>query len=160
MCQVAQRIRIASGLNVWIDSCGAIKFFAPSTHLLLPSCAVADDTMKQYTSIVRDKMLLETLSYGVGLYHSGLSAAERLLVQQLHSSGAIQVVVVAEESAWGLQMSSHLVVIVDTKRFTENGCVFARCRTNMALKLSSFSETVLGKSTYSHGGAARRHCRH
>ncbi|CDJ36915.1 uncharacterized protein EMH_0098520 [Eimeria mitis] len=66
-------------------------------------------------------MLLETLSYGVGLYHSGLSAAERLLVQQLHSSGAIQVVVVAEESAWGLQMSSHLVVVVDTKRFTENG---------------------------------------
>ncbi|CDI87290.1 sec63 domain-containing DEAD/DEAH box helicase, putative [Eimeria praecox] len=82
---------------------------------------VSDDTMKQYTSIVRDKMLLETLSYGVGLYHSGLSAAERLLVQQLHSSGAIQVVVVAEESAWGLQMSSHLVVVVDTKRFTENG---------------------------------------
>lgn len=79
--------------------------------------------MKQYTSIVRDKMLLETLSYGVGLYHSGLSAAERLLVQQLHSSGAIQVVVVAEESAWGLQISSHLVVVVDTKRFTENGCV-------------------------------------
>ncbi|KAL8434904.1 hypothetical protein Efla_000715 [Eimeria flavescens] len=82
---------------------------------------VADETMKQYTSIVRDKMLLETLSYGVGLYHSGLSAAERLLVQQLHSSGAIQVVVVAEESAWGLQMSAHLVVVVDTKRFTENG---------------------------------------
>ena len=81
----------------------------------------ADETMKQYTSIVRDKMLLETLSYGVGLYHSGLSAAERLLVQQLHSSGAIQVVVVAEESAWGLQMSAHLVIVVDTKRFTENG---------------------------------------
>ncbi|XP_026190378.1 U5 small nuclear ribonucleoprotein 200 kDa helicase [Cyclospora cayetanensis] len=82
---------------------------------------VSDDTIKQYTSIVRDKMLLETLSYGVGLYHSGLSAAERLLVQQLHSSGAIQVVVAAEEAAWGLQMSAHLVVVVDTKRFTENG---------------------------------------
>ncbi|CDJ40308.1 sec63 domain-containing DEAD/DEAH box helicase, putative [Eimeria tenella] len=82
---------------------------------------VSDETMKQYTSIVRDKMLLETLSYGVGLYHAGLSAAERLLVQQLHCSGAIQVVVAAEEAAWGLQMSSHLVVIVDTKRFTENG---------------------------------------
>lgn len=84
----------------------------------------SDETMKKYTSIVRDKMLLETLSYGVGLYHAGLSNTERQLVQQLHASGAIQVVVVAEESAWGLQMSAHLVVIVDTKRFTDNGYHF------------------------------------
>lgn len=77
--------------------------------------------MSKYTSVVRDKMLLETLSYGVGLFHSGLSEAEQQLVQQLHAGGAIQVVVVAEECAWGLQMYAHLVVVVDTKKYTENG---------------------------------------
>ncbi|CBZ54476.1 RNA helicase-related protein required for pre-mRNA splicing, related [Neospora caninum Liverpool] len=82
---------------------------------------VSDEVMSKYTSVVRDKMLNETLSYGVGLLHSGLSAAEQQLVQQLHAAGAIQVVVVAEECAWGLQMYAHLVVIVDTKKFTENG---------------------------------------
>ncbi|KFG53867.1 putative activating signal cointegrator 1 complex subunit 3 family 1 ASCC3L1, partial [Toxoplasma gondii TgCatPRC2] len=82
---------------------------------------VSDEVMRKYTSVVRDKMLSETLAYGVGLLHSGLSAAEQQLVQQLHAAGAIQVVVVAEECAWGLQMYAHLVVIVDTKKFTENG---------------------------------------
>ncbi|PFH35874.1 putative activating signal cointegrator 1 complex subunit 3 family 1 ASCC3L1 [Besnoitia besnoiti] len=82
---------------------------------------VSDEVMSKYTSVVRDKMLLETLAYGMGLLHSGLSAAEQQLVQQLHAAGAIQVVVVAEECAWGLQMFAHLVVIVDTKKLTENG---------------------------------------
>ncbi|KAL8442387.1 hypothetical protein Emed_007299 [Eimeria media] len=109
----SRKLKNASGNNE-----GRLTFRAELGIICQPTLY---ETMKQYTSIVRDKMLLETLSYGVGLYHSGLSAAERLLVQQLHSSGAIQVVVVAEESAWGLQMSAHLVIIVDTKRFTENG---------------------------------------
>ena len=47
--------------------------------------------------------------------HEGLSEAERRLVEQLFSSGAIQVVVTSRALAWGLNLTAHLVVIMDTQ---------------------------------------------
>ena len=67
--------------------------------------------------------LRETLSNGVAYLHEGLSDLERKLVEQLFDSGAIQVVVVSRNLAWGLSLSAHLVVVMDTQNY--NGKVHA-----------------------------------
>ena len=67
--------------------------------------------------------LKETLSNGVAYLHEGLSDLERKLVEQLFDSGAIQVVVVSRNLAWGLSLSAHLVVVMDTQNY--NGKVHA-----------------------------------
>ena len=67
--------------------------------------------------------LKETLSNGVAYLHEGLSELERKLVEQLYDSGAIQVVVVSRHLAWGLALSAHLVVVMDSQNY--NGKVHA-----------------------------------
>ena len=55
--------------------------------------------------------------------HEGLSEVERKLVEQLFDTGAVQVVVVSRNLAWGLNLSAHLTVVMDTQFY--NGKVHA-----------------------------------
>ena len=59
--------------------------------------------------------LKETIANGVAYLHEGLSEGERSLVGQLFTSGAVQVVVVSRNLAWGLSLAAHLVVVMDTQ---------------------------------------------
>ena len=59
----------------------------------------------------------ETLTNGIAYLHEGLSDIEQRLVEQLFTSGAVQVVVVSRQLAWGLSLSSHLVVVMDTQYY-------------------------------------------
>ena len=47
--------------------------------------------------------------------HEGLSDAETKIVEQLFNSGAIQVVIVSRNLSWAINMSAHLVIIMDTQ---------------------------------------------
>lgn len=64
---------------------------------------------------VSDPALKETLAGGVAFFHEGMPEAERQIVEHLYRSGAVQILVVSRDMAWGLQASSHLVVIQDTQ---------------------------------------------
>ena len=55
------------------------------------------------------------MGYGVAYLHEGLSDTETKIVEQLFNSGAIQVVVVSRNLAWAINMSAHLVIIMDTQ---------------------------------------------
>ena len=59
--------------------------------------------------------LVETLSNGVGYLHEGLSDLEKKVVEQLFTSGAVQVMVVSRNLCWGINISAHLVVVMDTQ---------------------------------------------
>lgn len=65
--------------------------------------------------------LLETLSNGVAYLHEGLSDLERKVVEQLFTSGAIQLLVVSRSLCWGLGVSAHLAVIMDTQFYDGRG---------------------------------------
>ena len=65
--------------------------------------------------------LVETLSNGVAYLHEGLSEVERKIVEQLFSSGAIQILVVSRNLCWGLTVSAHLVVVMDTQFYDGRG---------------------------------------
>ena len=65
--------------------------------------------------------LMETLSNGVAYLHEGLQEVERKVVEQLFSSGAIQVLVVSRNLCWGLAVNAHLVVVMDTQFYDGRG---------------------------------------
>lgn len=62
-----------------------------------------------------DKTLKETLSQGVAYIHEGLTALDRRMVEQLFESGAVQIACVTRDLSWGLNISAHLVIIMDTQ---------------------------------------------
>ena len=66
---------------------------------------------------VTSTVLRETLESGIGFLHTGLSTADRRLVEYLYSAGAIQVVVVARELVWDLPLHAKLVVVQDTQYY-------------------------------------------
>lgn len=76
-----------------------------------------------YLEKLSDSTLKETLLNGVGYLHEGLSPMERRLVEQLFSSGAIQVVVASRSLCWGMNVAAHLVIIMDTQYY--NGKIHA-----------------------------------
>ena len=61
--------------------------------------------------------LKETLSNGVAYLHEGLNDLERKIVEQLFSTGAVQVLVASRSLSWGMNVSAHLVVIMDTQYY-------------------------------------------
>uniref|UniRef100_A0A665VDJ5 Activating signal cointegrator 1 complex subunit 3 n=1 Tax=Echeneis naucrates TaxID=173247 RepID=A0A665VDJ5_ECHNA len=72
---------------------------------------------------INDSTLRETLANGVGYLHEGLSATERKIVEQLFNSGAVQVVVSSRSLCWGINISAHLVIVMDTQYY--NGKIHA-----------------------------------
>ncbi|XP_069799536.1 U5 small nuclear ribonucleoprotein 200 kDa helicase [Dendropsophus ebraccatus] len=76
-----------------------------------------------YLEKLGDSTLKETLLNGVGYLHEGLSSLERRIVEQLFNSGAVQVIVASRSLCWGLNISAHLVIIMDTQYY--NGKIHA-----------------------------------
>ena len=74
----------------------------------------------QYYSLLL-QTLVEAISNGVAYVHEGLSNVEKRIVQQLFTSGAIQVLVASRNLCWGMGVSSHLVVVMDTQYYDGRG---------------------------------------
>ncbi|CAB3405618.1 unnamed protein product [Caenorhabditis bovis] len=74
-----------------------------------------DETFVSLLGMIEDETLKETLSFGVGFLHEGTSAKDMNIVEQLFTSGAIQVCVVPRGMCYQINMSAYLVVIMDTQ---------------------------------------------
>uniref|UniRef100_A0A3B3T1P8 U5 small nuclear ribonucleoprotein 200 kDa helicase n=1 Tax=Paramormyrops kingsleyae TaxID=1676925 RepID=A0A3B3T1P8_9TELE len=83
----------------------------------------AEKDLAPFLEKLTDNTLKETLANGVGYLHEGLSATERRIVEQLFSSGAVQVVVASRSLCWGTNISAHLVIVMDTQYY--NGKIHA-----------------------------------
>lgn len=74
-----------------------------------------EEDIKPFLERMTDKTLKETLAQGVAYLHEGLSASDHRLVEQLFDSGAVQVAVISRDLCWGMSISAHLVIIMDTQ---------------------------------------------
>ncbi|KAK2558441.1 U5 small nuclear ribonucleoprotein 200 kDa helicase [Acropora cervicornis] len=74
-----------------------------------------EEDLQPFIKRLNDKTLKETVGYGVAYLHEGLSDTETKIVEQLFNSGAIQVVIVSRNLSWAINMSAHLVIIMDTQ---------------------------------------------
>ncbi|NXW83206.1 U520 helicase, partial [Alopecoenas beccarii] len=83
----------------------------------------AEKDLVPYLDKLNDNTLKETLVNGVGYLHEGLTPMERRVVEQLFSSGAVQVMVASRSLCWGMNIAAHLVIIMDTQYY--NGKIHA-----------------------------------
>uniref|UniRef100_A0AAQ4RIN1 U5 small nuclear ribonucleoprotein 200 kDa helicase n=1 Tax=Gasterosteus aculeatus aculeatus TaxID=481459 RepID=A0AAQ4RIN1_GASAC len=90
---------------------------------ILTFCAADVKDLAPFLEKINDSTLKETLANGVGYLHEGLSAMERRIVEQLFNSGAVQVVVSSRSLCWGINISAHLVIVMDTQYY--NGKIHA-----------------------------------
>lgn len=84
--------------------------------VVLLSYAISANNLLLHQEI-ESKALQESLRYGVGFYHDGLTETERRVVETLYHAGAIQVVVSTADLCWGMTMSAYLVIIMGTQYF-------------------------------------------
>ncbi|KVH95384.1 AAA+ ATPase domain-containing protein, partial [Cynara cardunculus var. scolymus] len=66
---------------------------------------------------IREPMLKETLKYGVGYLHEGLTTTDQDIVRTLFETGCIQVCVMSGTMCWGVSLRAHLVVVMGTQYY-------------------------------------------
>lgn len=76
-----------------------------------------DDAIAAQAENILEKALRQTLRFGVGYLHEGLTPEVRQTVERLYETGAIQVLVVSEPLTWNLTQVAHCVVVQETTKY-------------------------------------------
>ena len=94
---------------------------------LLAACAMDDDEdrflnaeaeeLAPLLARVQEQTLATSLSHGVGYYHEALSLSDKRIVSHLFSIGAIQVLLASRDVCWELNVTAHLVIVMNTQFF-------------------------------------------
>jgi pre-mRNA-splicing helicase BRR2 len=94
---------------------------------LLAACAMDDDEdrflnadaeeLAPLLSRIQEQTLATALSHGVGYYHEALSLSDKRIVSHLFSIGAIQVLLASRDVCWELNVTAHLVIVMNTQFF-------------------------------------------
>ncbi|KAD2067453.1 hypothetical protein E3N88_41917 [Mikania micrantha] len=66
---------------------------------------------------IHEPMLKETLKYGVGYLHEGLTTTDQDIVKTLFETGCIQVCVMSGTLCWGVSLRAHVVVVMGTQYY-------------------------------------------
>lgn len=75
------------------------------------------DELEPFIDRIKEPMLRETIRYGVGYLHEGLTATDHDIVKTLFETGWIQVCVMSSSLCWGVPLSAHLVVVMGTQYY-------------------------------------------
>ncbi|KAH7862903.1 hypothetical protein Vadar_010909 [Vaccinium darrowii] len=75
------------------------------------------EELEPYLSGIKEPMLSETIRYGVGYLHEGLTSTDQDIVKTLFETGWIQVCVMSSSMCWGVPLSAHLVVVMGTQYY-------------------------------------------
>jgi len=73
--------------------------------------------MEVISQKIKDNNLKQTLMFGIGLHHAGLTEGDRNIVEELFVNGKILVLVTTSTLAWGVNFPAHLVIIKGTEFF-------------------------------------------
>lgn len=94
---------------------------------LLAACATDDDEdrflnadveeLAPLLGRVQEQTLATSLSHGIGYYHEALSPTDKRIVSHLFSIGAIQVLLASRDVCWELNVTAHLVIVMNTQFF-------------------------------------------
>ncbi|KAK0672891.1 Sec63 Brl domain-containing protein [Cercophora samala] len=76
------------------------------------------EVLSEAANAVNNTDLKDILPYGFGIHHAGMSRADRTDVEDLFSSGHIQVLVCTATLAWGVNLPAHTVIIKGTQVYS------------------------------------------
>ncbi|KAL0313818.1 UNVERIFIED_CONTAM: DExH-box ATP-dependent RNA helicase DExH12 [Sesamum angustifolium] len=75
------------------------------------------EELEPFVANIKEPMLKETIQFGVGYLHEGLSSTDQDIVKTLFETGWIQVCVMSSSMCWGVPLSAHLVVVMGTQYY-------------------------------------------
>lgn len=78
-------------------------------------CDLKDIT--PHLEFIQNKTLKAALSVGIAFYYEGLSNKEKLIIESLFQSGAVQILIASHELCWGMNLSASLIIIVGTQYY-------------------------------------------
>ncbi|XP_057777180.1 DExH-box ATP-dependent RNA helicase DExH12-like [Salvia miltiorrhiza] len=77
----------------------------------------SSEELAPFVANIKEPMLKETIQFGVGYLHEGLSSTDQDIVKTLFETGCIQVCVMSSTMCWGVPLSAHLVVVMGTQYY-------------------------------------------
>ncbi|KAL7610342.1 hypothetical protein Lser_V15G09871 [Lactuca serriola] len=77
----------------------------------------SENEISPFIERIKEPMLKETLVYGVGYLHEGLTTTDQDIVRTLFETGCIQVCVMSGTMCWGVSLRAHLVVVMGTQYY-------------------------------------------
>ena len=66
---------------------------------------------------IKERALAESITHGIGYYHEALSQGDKRIVSHLFKIGAIQVILASRDVCWEINLTAHLVVVMNTQYF-------------------------------------------
>ena len=75
------------------------------------------EAIQPHLDRLSDEGLKECMKHGIGYYHEALSKQDKRIVQRIFESGAIQVLVASEDTAWSLPVASYMVIIMGVQYY-------------------------------------------
>lgn len=78
---------------------------------------VAVDEIAPLLNRIEEQALAESVSHGIGYYHEALSNSDKRIVTHLFKIGAIQVILASRDVCWELDVTAHLVVVMNTQYY-------------------------------------------
>lgn len=74
-----------------------------------------EEELQMILSRIKDNSMKNTLTFGIGLHHAGLTEGDRKIVEELFLNQKIQILVATSTLAWGVNLPAHLVIIKGTE---------------------------------------------
>ncbi|KAK6123255.1 hypothetical protein DH2020_043012 [Rehmannia glutinosa] len=74
------------------------------------------EEVEPFVANIKEPMLKETIKFGVGYLHEGLSSTDQDIVKTLFETGWLQVCVMSSSMCWGVPLSAHLVMMGHASR--------------------------------------------
>lgn len=99
---VAQELITQCALNMDTER-GFLSQFVPPLYV------------EDYSARLQDPALVDFVSRGVGIFHSGVSKADRNLILELFAEGVVRVLLAPRDACWMLPVRAGAVVVMGTQ---------------------------------------------
>jgi antiviral helicase SLH1 len=73
------------------------------------------EEMDSHLAPLKDRSMYDALTHGIGFFHEGMEASDRLLVLELYTDGFIRVLLTPRESCWSLPVRAGAVIVMGTQ---------------------------------------------
>ncbi|KAH7916335.1 Sec63-domain-containing protein [Hygrophoropsis aurantiaca] len=71
--------------------------------------------IEDFCARLQDQTLIDSVSRGVGIFHSGVSKPDRNLILELYAEGIVRVLIVPHDACWAVPVRAAVVIVMSTQ---------------------------------------------
>jgi len=106
---------------------------------------ISKTDLESFKNKLEDQFLKETVLHGVAYLHEDLSHQDRSIIEELYTTGALQICIVSRSMLWRLNIFSYLIIIMDTEYYNGQEHTYDDYRINDILQMISRANEIDGK---------------